>query len=430
MNRAFAFLWTGQTCSVVASSFATLAIPSVGILALHATPWQVGMLEALETVAFPLIGLPVGVLVDRWPRRRILACANAGRAMAVASIPVAAHAGSLSIAFLAAVATVVGVLNVFFGVAYQAVLPEVVDGPDLPRANARLEISQSLSQAVGNGGGGALVGLVGGPLALAAVACGYALSALALINLPARAVASAARRARTSFLEELREGWRAVFATRGLPQLIGSTATSNLGSSIGGAAYLLFAYRSLHLAPATIGIVFVCGEIGFVGAILAPRLGARFGFARTLVAAQILSSGALAIVPFAQRSWSLANIVALLVASQLVLSCAIPVYNILTVSYRQGAVAPALQGRVNATARTLLWGTLPIGSACGGLLAGRIGFAPTLAAGAAITLCATAWLATPVVRRIVFAAHASSPGSAEIDEPEETAAAFAAHRES
>ncbi len=397
-----------------------LAIPSVGILALHATPWQVGMLEALETIAFPLIGLPVGVLVDRWPRRRILATANIGRALAVGSIPVVSQLGALSIPFLAVVATLVGVLNVFFGVAYQAVLPEVVDGPDLARANARLEISQSLSQAVGNGGGGALVGLVGGPLALVAVASGYALSAIALLNVPVRAAANAALRARTSFLEELRAGWRAVFATRGLPQLIGATATSNLGSSIGGAAYLLFAYRSLHLAPAAIGIVFAVGEIGFVGALLAPRVAARFGFANALLVAQASYAVALAIVPLAHRTWPLADTVALLVGSQLMASCAIPVYNILTVSYRQGAVAPALQGRVNATARTILWGTLPIGSACGGLLAGRVGFGATLVVGAVIALCSTAWLVTPVVRSIACTADAPVARSTD-DDPEGTA---------
>lgn len=91
-GRDFVVLWIGQTFSVFGSAVSLLALPTVAILSLHAGALQLGILEALAYAAFPTLGLVVGVFADRMPRRRIMLAADAVRAVALGSIPVAAVA--------------------------------------------------------------------------------------------------------------------------------------------------------------------------------------------------------------------------------------------------------------------------------------------------------------------------------------------------
>jgi hypothetical protein len=58
-----------------------------------------------------------------------------------------------------------------------------------------------------------------------------------------------------------------------------------------------------------------------------------------------------------------------------------PIYNITQVSLRQAITPHRLQGRMNASMRFMVWGTMPIGSLLGGLLGGLIGLRPTLLVG-------------------------------------------------
>jgi MFS family permease len=126
-----------------------IALPTAAIVLLHAGAFQVGLLAALEFLAFPLLGLIAGVYADRLNRRRILIVCDAGRMLVLASVPVAYFAGVLSMGQLYAVALVVGVCTVFFDVAYQSYLPALIPRTDLLEGNSKLEITRSASQVVG-----------------------------------------------------------------------------------------------------------------------------------------------------------------------------------------------------------------------------------------------------------------------------------------
>ncbi len=80
------------------------------------------------------------------------------------------------------------------------------------------------------------------------------------------------------------------------------------------------------------------------------------------------------VVPFVHRDWTLA----LLAVTQLMSWAATVVYNITQVSFRQGLCPPHLLGRMNATMRFLVWGTIPLGAFLGGVLGQTIGIRPTL----------------------------------------------------
>src|ERR671916_133910 len=115
-HRDFMRLWLGQTISEWGSQLGALGL--VALLYLRATPLQMGILGAAGFAPVLLIGLQAGVWVDRLRRRPILIAADLGRALLLLSVPAAAMFGALRIEQLYVVTFLVGVLNVFFNVAY------------------------------------------------------------------------------------------------------------------------------------------------------------------------------------------------------------------------------------------------------------------------------------------------------------------------
>jgi MFS family permease len=93
----FVKLWAGQTISLFGSQITFLALPLTAVLVLDATPAQMGFLTAAEAIPSLLVGLFIGVWVDRYRRRPILIAADLGRAALLLVIPVAAILGVLRI---------------------------------------------------------------------------------------------------------------------------------------------------------------------------------------------------------------------------------------------------------------------------------------------------------------------------------------------
>src|SRR5579884_2292160 len=108
MGADFWKLWLGRTVSEFGSGITGTALPLTAVLALSASPGQMGLLSALETAPVLLIGLLAGVWVDRLPRRPILIATDLGRAALLGTIPLAALLGRLSMGHLYLVAALTG----------------------------------------------------------------------------------------------------------------------------------------------------------------------------------------------------------------------------------------------------------------------------------------------------------------------------------
>jgi MFS family permease len=177
-HRDFRRLWAAQTVSRFGSMVSELALPLTAILVVHASTLQVGLLTAVESVAFLLVGLPAGAWVDRMRTRQVLIVTDALRAVALASIPVAAVFDALTMAQLYIVALGTGVCTVFFDVGFQSYLPQLVDRSDLVDGNAKLQISESIAQIAGPSLGGLLVQALTAPYAVLVDAVSFVVSAL------------------------------------------------------------------------------------------------------------------------------------------------------------------------------------------------------------------------------------------------------------
>jgi MFS family permease len=380
----FRRLWLSMSVSTLGSEVTFLALPLVAILVLKAGPVEVAVLGAMPFVAFALFGLPAGVWVDRLPRKRVMVVADLGRASVLVLVPVAAVAGLLSMWQLYAIAFAAGALTVFFEIAYQSILPELVERHQLAEGNSRLEVSRSASQVVGPGVGGALIGAFGAPIAILADALSYLGSAAFLIGLhpsrprPLRTAANS-----KGLVGEILEGLRFYRRTPLLLSASAAVITLNVGFHMAGAIQLIFYARELAMTPQAIGVAFSIGSIGFlIGAAAGAAVGRRLGVGRTLMLGCGVSSAAWYLLVFATKDTAFALLAVVGVIQGLVLP---PIF-VNNVALRQTLTPDELGGRVNATARWMHWTAIPFGQLAGGLLATLVGLRFTLAIGATIGL--------------------------------------------
>jgi MFS family permease len=390
-NRDFLLLWAGQTVSRAGTEVSVLAVPLIAIQVLHATTFEVGALTAVEFLPFLLVGLPAGAWVDRMRRRRVLIVADIGRLVALATIPLASAVASLTLVHLYVVAFVTGVLTVFFDVAYQSYLPELVERDQLVDGNAKLAASESTAHVVGPGIGGALIGVFGAATAVIADAASYAASfaCLLFIRTPSEAPGRTADGSRPTLVADIREGLRFVWHENRIRAVAFCTATSNLFSATAGAITLLLMTRVLGYGGGEIGLVFAVGGVGaVVGAVIAPWLARRFGVGKAILYS--IAFCALGPVLIAAAIGTLAP--AMLALGFGIQGGAGVAYNINQVSVRQAICPRRLQGRMNASVRFLVWGTLPIGGFLGGVLGSVIGLRPTLWVSAVGQAAAFLWL--------------------------------------
>jgi MFS family permease len=381
-HRDFLRLWAGETISQVGTAVTLLALPLIAVNYLDATPLQVGTLTAIEFLPFILVGLPAGVWVDRLPRLPVLIAGDVGRAVALASIPVAYAFDALTIGQLYVVGFATGVLTVFFDVAYQSYLPTLVERRHLADGNAKLEISRSAAQIGGPGMAGGLIGLVGAPGAIVIDAVSYVASAgfLGTIRHREERTRRGADVPKPRMRTEIAEGMRYVLGHRLLRPIAMATATSNLFASMAQAVFVIFLVRRLGFSAGTIGLMFALSNVGFLlGAATAATCNRVFGVGRTIVFAMLLFSPFAFLTPLATEGPAFAMVV----VAQFAFAFAGVVYNISQVSLRQAICPHRLLGRMNASMRFMVWGTMPVGAALGGVLGGWLGVRPTLFVAAA-----------------------------------------------
>jgi MFS family permease len=379
-HRDFLRLWAGDSISQIGTTVTFIALPLLAIQVLDATPFEVGLLTTFETAAFLLVGLPAGAWVDRLRRRNVLITGDLGRALLLGSLPLAWMFDVLTLPQVYAVALLTGVLTVFFDVAYQSYLPFLVGRDHLIEGNAKLEASRAVAQIAGPGLGGLLVQVLTAPYALLVDALSYLWSAVWIGAIRSREPLPE-RAPDRNLVAEIREGLSFVLRQPLLRAITACTGSSNLFSMIFATAFIVMLADSaqLNLSAGTIGLVFSIGSVGgLLGAVSARWFAERLGQGPTLWIS-ILAAGPFLILSAAvQRGWLLW---AVAVASS-VISFSVVVYNITQVSFRQGLCPERLLGRMNATIRFLVWGTMPLGGLIGGTLGSTVGVRETLWIGA------------------------------------------------
>lgn len=396
-HQNFMLLWTAQTVSLFGTQVTILALPTVAILLLHASSVEVGVLVAIPWLAYLCVGLFAGVIVDHFPRRRIMIVADIGRAIALGSIPLAFALDLQSITQLYFVAAAVGVLNVFFEVAYQAYLPTLLEQNQLIEGNAKLALGEAAALTGGPALGGLLIGAAGAAIAIVADASSYLISALCTTSMTRRKELPAQHSVMrlSNVFAEIGEGIGLVIRHPIIRTLASVSALQNFGESVAGPMLLLFMYRNLHLTPTIVGLTLTVGSVGFLlGAASVSSITRKLGIGRMLWYSSLFGVSAYLLLPLG----TLGIPVVWVGLWRLFLGLHLPTYNVNVISVRQKLIPDHLQGRVNATTRTLVLGIQGVGPLVGGALGALWGPALTILCGGAIFLLGS----LPILTRAVL----------------------------
>lgn len=373
-HRDFLLLWGGQTVSRIGDQFTGLAVPYIAVWLLGAGPVETGILGAASTFPFLIFGLLVGVWADRRERRRVLIFADLGRGAMIASIAVLGFAGLLQLTYLYVISFLIGVLTVFFDVAYQAYLPSIVERDQLVDANSKLETSNTLAGTTGPTIAGAIIHALRAPFAMLVDAASFFFSAATLAAIRTRETVVAAPSG-VSIFAQISEGLRIVVGDRQLRHIAMCTAWANFFSSAIFSALLFVLLNQLGFEAVTLGLLFTVASLGGVlGALVSGRIAKRIGVGPAIVAGAVLFGVPMLPLPFVTAAIALPFLGVILGVSFF----GNLLYNINQVSFRQAIVPIRLQGRLNATMRTIVWGTLPLGALTGGFLGEAIGLRPAI----------------------------------------------------
>ena len=389
----FLKLWSAETVSQFGTQVSLLAIPLTAVIVLDATAFEVSVLATVEFLPFLLFTLPAGVWVDRLRRRPILIAGDLGRAALLASVPATYLTGHLTLTQLYLVGFGTGICTVFFDVAYQSYLPSLVEREQIVEGNSKLEISRSAAQIAGPGFGGLLVQALTAPYAILADAVSFLGSGSFIFWIRRQEEWRSAKTQasdKPGLWRELKEGLRFVLGNPNLRAQAGCTATSNFFTQFVFAIGIVFLVRVVGLSPGVIGLSFSLGSVGsLVAALTATRISSRFGIGPTTIATGLLWGPATLLLALAPEGNAAIPFV---VSGLLLIGFAVVVYNIVQVSYRQAICPPRLQGRMNSVMRFMVWGTIPLGSLTGGVLASTLGLRQTMVVGAIGSALAVLWI--------------------------------------
>lgn len=391
LNRHFALLWTGQTVSAFGSYITGIGLPLVAFFLLHATYAQIGLLTALGALPGLLLGLFIGVWVDRLPRRPIMLLADLGRAALLALIPLLAFLGLLHLVWLYVVTVLVGLLTVGFEVASLSFMPALLPPDELAEGNSRLGTSSSLAEIAGPPMAGLLISLLTAPVAILLDALSFLVSALCigLMRVPERPRAVSAERIHV--WREIGEGLSVLWRNPMLRAMAAYICTHNFFGGAYAALYLVYAFQLFGTSPLAFSILVALGGVGALGgSFCAGYCARRFGYGRTLVASALFFGSLSFCTPLAAGPLPL--VFALMALGQLVGDSGFTVYSINEISLRQELVPAHLLGRVNASMHILGNSILPLGALLAGLLSGVIGIRLTLLIGSSGIFLAVGWL--------------------------------------
>ncbi|WP_052168787.1 MFS transporter [Actinoalloteichus spitiensis] len=393
LSRDFRLLWSADFSSQLGNAVQFVALPLIAATVFGAGPLEMGLLAAAGTAPNLVIGLPAGVWVDRVRRRPLLRWTERGQALVLASVPLAWWAGVLTMAQLYVVAVLSGALFTLFEVASQSYLPALVGRGLLPEANSRLQTTRQVIQFSGRPLGGLLAQLLGATNAVVVCVLGFVGSTTLLSRIRGEeAPPGGGRNGRLTV--EVAAGLRFLFRHWLLRPTSLCVTVHNFFLNVYVAVSVLFLVSDLKLPEGVVGLLIsATGAGGILGGLTVRHWATRFGKVRALILIMVATTPFRLLVPFADTGWALS----LFVLGVLGGGYGTIAFQVLAVSLRQTVCPDDLLGRVNASARFLTWGAIPLGSLTGGALGALVGLRPTMwVAGVGMVLSTSFLLVAPM----------------------------------
>ena len=392
LSSAFRRLAWSNLTAQSAEQIALAATPILAVVAFGADAGETGLLQTAQTLPFVLFAIPAGVLADRLSRRTVMACAEAVRVLALASVLALAALGWLNWPLLAALGFLGACGTVAFSVTAPSLVPSLVPSSALAAANARIELARTVAFAAGPALGGALVGGLGGAPAFGVAA---ALSAIAVVLLSGVREPPAPPRPARHPLDDIREGARFLFRHPLLRPIFVTQFVFNTAFFVLQAVFVPYAVRRLGLSASGVGATLATYGVGMVvGALVADRVMRRLPIGIVIAIGPVagLVAALVMVLTILVPSVGLAGLSFFLMGAGPIL------WVISTTTLRQTVTPSELLGRVSAL-NIVAYGARPIGAAIGAAVGGFYGAETCLVlAAVGFLVQAVTILASPVVR--------------------------------
>ena len=373
---AFRKLWIASALEGVGDEASRVVVPIVAVSMLGAGALDVGIINALGTSAFLVLGLPIGVWVDRRRRRSLMIAADVFRALAVLSVPAAFVTGAMTIGHLLVGVALISVADVVFTTAHGAFVPSVVGRERVSDAHARLQSAASAVAVASPSFTGALLSAIAAPFVLVPAGLSYALSALSLTRIRVDENVPAPQ-GDERFLPAARAGLSFTVHHPVLRGLFLSGMMLNAAAMFGSAAMAVYALNVLGLSPAVFAMLSTFAALGGLAAsFAAPAILKQFGIGNTRIFAGLACVPVVALAPLAEfLPWFPALWLGTSAFGWAFLAMVISVAGAGIIP----RIAPSHRlGIVMASHRLFVLGIMPIASLAGGALAAWIGVQPVL----------------------------------------------------
>jgi MFS family permease len=359
--------WLATTVSEVGSAMTVVALPLVAVTVLNATVLETTLLVATGRVAWLILGLPAGVIVQRYPLRGLQVTLDLVRLVAIGSIPVAWWLGQLTYPHLLVAALISGLATVLFAIGSSTFLPAIIEKRELNSRNSLMSGTLAVTQTGGPSASGLLIQFTGPVGVLAIDAISYLVSALTLRTLPEHRPPA---QPHVKAVQLIREGWNYVVRHPVMrPCMIWATWMNFVNAALV-ALTPLYLVREVGVSATVVGLVIAMDGVGaLLGSAVATKLAQRVGTARAVIVA-CLFGGILALTIPLTTAFSNIYFYGLGMAG---FSFGAVVGSIMTRTHRQTDSPPELLSRVMATVRFVSWGAMPLGAALSGVLASTAG---------------------------------------------------------
>ena len=394
-NRVFRRFWTGQSISLMGDQVTLIALPLSAVLILDANAAQMGYLVAAELTPNLLFALHAGAWVDKRGRRRQLMIAtDLARGAVLATIPIAYAFDALTMPQLYIVAFAVGTMSVFFSVSYAALFIAVVERDRYVTASSLLAGSRAFSFVAGPSVGGLLVQILKAPVTLLLDSISYLFSAGFLASISPEEPPT-----ETGERGHVVAGIKYVLRNRTMRASLLATATINLFNFAFHALFILYAVRSLHVRPGTLGLVLGAGAVGgLIGSVATSRLSRRIGIGPAFFVGCVLFPVPLLLVPLAGGPKWL--VLAMLFLAEFGSGLGVMILDISAASIFAALVPDRLRSRVSGAYTLVNYGVRPVGSLLGGLLGTALGLQPALWIATACAISGFLWLIPSPIPRM------------------------------
>jgi MFS family permease len=349
-------------------------------------PLLVSGIAAVAMLPWLIFSIPAGILLDRIDRRRAMTLANGVRTLLAVLLLALFTTDQLTIWWLYVVVFAYGAFETVYDGALRAVLPSIAAKQDLPRANSRVEAGEIVVERFLSGPLTSALFAVSVVVPLGINVLTYAVASVMAVFLPLAAAGSHRTEPggvpHVAWYRQFTDGFRYIMGNPMLRKLWLISVAIGLCFSAATATMVLYVLNQLGLPEAWYGAFILAGAVGSLGAAsIANRLKEHFRAGPVMAVAQTLSLAALVLM-------GVLPVLGVVAFGYFLSAGGTTAWNILVMSLRQAAIPSRLLGRVHGTWRTLLWGTMPLGSLLGGLL-GRLDLrAPFLIAGGIATLVA------------------------------------------